>query len=92
MAASRAITIGGAYRWRFDRSSRAWQVIGKPKIRVTPTWVAGKRGGDVSLRWKLSTTRETYRDYHDAMLAAEGLEARHYRTAKAFASRRSRSR
>lgn len=78
MSTSRTATVGGVYSWRFDRTARVWCVVGDPHIRLTPTTMRAGRG-HVRLAWRLSPGGEIYPDYHEGMLAAEGITPIHWR-------------
>jgi hypothetical protein len=72
---SRAVTIAGTYRWRFDRKSRAWKAAGHPNLRIRPMMVERRRGR-VSLGWVLTPGRILFHSYHEAMLEAESPHTR----------------
>lgn len=67
---SRAVIVGGLYRWTFNPSDRAWHVIGRPGIRVKAIVLKAK-GGRLMSAWVLDPSGETYPNYEDAMMAAE---------------------
>jgi hypothetical protein len=75
--ASRGFTVGGAIHWRLTRG--AWYAVGHPKLKIEP--VVKSRGHRTWAMWVLKPKGLQFRDYTQAMLAAEGMTARRWKEA-----------
>lgn len=71
-------TIGYSIHWRYSKRTRAWRATNRKGLIITSTRIPYGRHG-VQIGWRLNLhPKQVYRDYDEAMLAAEQIERRHY--------------
>ncbi len=74
---TRAVTVAHTIQWRLTRGT--WRAVGHPKLKIEPV-VKSQRGRTWAM-WILKPRGLQFRDYTEAMLAAEDIAPQHWKKA-----------